>query len=147
MRRAAALAAIAVLAGCGGSDEKRERPRPSISDRELIASWIKALNARDYDRAAGFFARDAIVDQGREARLPDRASARAFNRSLPCKGELTEVEDEGRTTLGTFDLTEGSGGPGANCDGSARVRFTIKAGRFTEWRQLPEAPSPPGTEA
>jgi hypothetical protein len=143
--RAAALAlvAAAALAGCGGS----EKPPPHRSDRALIAGWLHALNAHDYGRAAGYFARDAIVDQGRPLALPDREAAIAFNRSLPCKGRLKSVRDEGRTSLGTFALVSGSGGPSANCDGSARVRFTIKGGRFTVWRQLPEPPPPRGTEA
>lgn len=152
MRRAASiLLATGLLAGCGGSgQDPKPVPKPvpkQRSDRAIITAWLDALNARRYDRAAGFFARDAIVDQGQPVRLPDRAAARAFNRSLPCKGRLTTVKDEGSTTLGTFSLSAGSGGPSANCDGSATVRFTIKAGRFTHWRQLPQAPTQPGTEA
>jgi hypothetical protein len=132
------------LAGCGGSADHHGRPP---SDRAVIGSWLNALNARDYRRAASFFARGAIVDQGQPVRLPDRAAAIEFNRGLPCRGKLTAVEDEGRTSLGTFALISGSGGGGANCDGSARVRFTIERGRFKVWRQLPTAPAPPGTEA
>jgi hypothetical protein len=143
-RVALALLVAVLLAGCGGSGEHRGRPP---SDRAVIAAWLKALNAHDYRRAASFFARGAIVDQGQAVRLPDRAAAIEFNRGLPCRGKLTGVEDEGETSLGTFALIAGSGGPGANCDGSARVRFTIERGRFKEWRQLPATPAPPGTEA
>jgi hypothetical protein len=150
VRRAAlALLVTGLLAGCGGSGDGDHRgPAPRTrSDRAVIAAWLKALNARDYSRAAGFFARGAIVDQGQALRLPDRAAAIEFNRSLPCRGRLTAVKDEGHTSLGTFALVAGSGGPGANCNGSARVRFTIDRGRFKEWRQLPAAPAPPGSEA
>jgi hypothetical protein len=143
-RVALALLVPVLLAGCGGSGEHHGRPP---SDRAVIAAWLKALNAHDYRRAASFFARGAIVDQGQAVRLPDRAAAIEFNRGLPCRGKLTGVEDEGETSLGTFALIAGSGGPGANCDGSARVRFTIERGRFKEWRQLPTAPAPPGREA
>ena len=142
---ALALVAAAVLAGCGGGSDKPAPP--DRSDRAVIAGWLHALNAHDYRRAAGYFARGAIVDQGRPLALPDRKAAIAFNRGLPCKGRLKTVRDEGRTSLGTFALISGSGGPSANCDGSARVRFTIKHGRFAVWRQLPEAPPPHGTEA
>jgi hypothetical protein len=147
--RGAALALVVagLVAGCGGSGEHHPRPP---SDRAVIAAWLKALNAHDYARAASFFARGAIVDQGRPVRLPDRAAAIAFNRSLPCRGTLTSVEDEGATSLGTFTLVAGSGGPGANCEGSARVRFKIQRGRFERWRQLlaPVVPAaPPGSQA
>jgi hypothetical protein len=146
-RAAAVVLAAALLAGCGGGGGG-DKPAPQRrSDRAIIAAWLDALNARDYDRAAGFFAKGAIVDQGQPVRLPDRAAAREFNSSLPCKGKLTVVKDEGRTTLGTFTLSAGSGGPGSNCDGSATVRFTIESGRFTKWRQLPQAPAVPGSEA
>jgi hypothetical protein len=149
VRRAAAIVVAAIaLAGCGGGGGNHDKPAPAPrSDRAIIAAWLHALNAREYDRAAGFFAHNAIVDQGQPVRLRDRAAARAFNSSLPCKGRLTTVEDEGATTLGTFALSAGPGGPGARCDGSATVRFTIKRGRFTHWRQLPQAPPVPGSEA
>jgi hypothetical protein len=146
-RPALALLIAGLVAGCGGSGEHRVRPP---SDRVVIAAWLDALNAHRYARAASFFARGAIVDQGRPVRLPDRAAAIAFNRSLPCRGKLTTVEDEGATSLATFTLVAGSGGPGANCEGSARVRFKIERGRFKRWRQLlgPVVPAnPPGTEA
>jgi len=147
LRRAALALLVAVLvAGCGGSGEHQVRPP---SDRALIAGWLEALNAHRYARAASFFARGAIVDQGRPVRLPNRAAAIAFNRSLPCRGTLTSVEDEGATSLATFALVAGSGGPGANCEGSARVRFKIERGRFKKWRQLlgPIVPAAPGAQA
>jgi hypothetical protein len=147
-RAALALLVAFLVAGCGGSGEHHHR---APSDRAVIAAWLDALNAHDYGKAASFFARGAIVDQGRPVRLPDRAAAIAFNRSLPCRGKLTSVEDEGQTSLATFALVAGSGGPGSNCEGSARVRFKIQRGRFERWRQLlgpvvPAAP-PPGSQA
>jgi hypothetical protein len=144
VRVALALLGAALVAGCGGSHGHHRRPPP---DRAVIAAWLRALNAHDYERAAGYFAPGAIVDQGRPIRLPDRQAATEFNRSLPCKGKLTSVRDEGRTSLGVFALVAGSGGPRSNCDGSATVRFTVEAGRFTRWRQLPQAPPLPGSEA
>jgi hypothetical protein len=148
LRRAAlALLVAGLMTGCGGAGEHRVRPP---SDRAVIAAWLDALNAHRYAKAASYFAPHAIVDQGRPVRLPDRAAAIAFNRSLPCRGKLTSVEDEGATSLGTFALVAGSGGSGANCEGSARVRFKIERGRFKRWRQLlgPIVPAaPPGTTA
>jgi hypothetical protein len=147
MRRAAlAVAAAAALFGCGGEDNGVRSAPPSAraSDASVIRGWIAALNRSDYERAASYFARGAIVEQVVTFRLRDRASAIAFNRSLPCRADVTDIDDEGRTTLAAFRLRQGPGGPGARCDGSARVRFTIRSGKFTEWRQLPEPPPPAG---
>lgn len=148
MRRAALLALLALvaLAGCGSEAQRREapRPKPAASDEQLIRGWSRALNAGDYRKAAAYFARGAVVEQVQEHRLPTRADAIIFNRGLPCRADVTDVEDEGRTSLASFSLRRGPGGP---CKGSARVRFKIKRGKFTEWRQLPEAPAPPGDTA
>ena len=61
-----------------------------------IRGWSEAVNAREFGRAASFFARDAIVDQGQAIRLPDRSAAAAFSKSLPCKSKVTDVKDEGQ---------------------------------------------------
>ena len=107
-----------------------------------MREWIGALNRGDYKEAASYFAKNAIIDQGRPFRLGDAAAARSFNASLPCRARLTEVEDEpGPKALASFILSTGPGGP---CDGRVQVRVTIHDGRFTEWRQLPEAPEPEG---
>ena len=133
MRRAAAAGLLALaLAGCGGSDRAES---PSSSDKAVIRGWLAALNAGDYVAVASYFAKDAVVEQAQEYRLRDRRAAEGFNRSLPCRADLTDVKDEGRTTLAAFRLRAGPGGP---CHGRARVRFTIRHGKFTEWRQLPE---------
>jgi ketosteroid isomerase-like protein len=135
MRRALAIAVMAIaVAGCGGGSD--EQPVPKPTDREVIRGWIAALNASDYVAAASYFAKDAIVEQTDELRLHTRDEAEGFNQSLPCRADLTDTEDEGKTTLAAFRLRAGPGGP---CHGSVRVRFTIKNGKFTEWRQLPEA--------
>ncbi len=168
MRRAglALLAALAV-AGCGGgSDHKssaaattttKERTAPRTapleapaspgkapSDAAAIRDWIRSLNAGEYDRAASYFARNAIVEQVSEMRLPNHQAAVNFLRGLPCRADVTTIRDEGATSLASFKLRRGPGGP---CKGSARVRFKIKHGKFTEWRQLAEPAAPPGTSA
>jgi hypothetical protein len=140
MRRLACVLALIALAGCGGSDGDDEDPRP-LSDERLIRGWIASLNAGDYEGAASFFARGAVVEQVEEIRLTDRDDAVNFNRSLPCRANVTDVKDEGRTTLAAFRLRRGPGGP---CSGGVRVRFTIRKEKFTEWRQLPEPEAPPG---
>ena len=136
MRRLAILAALA-MTGCGsGSDDD------GAGEERAIREWSRALNAERYARAASFFADGAIVEQGREILLEDRSDAIAFNRSLPCKATVTDVDDEGDTLLAAFRLR---GSPIGGCDGgTARVRFRFRDGKFSEWRQLPEPEAPPG---
>lgn len=135
------VALIAVPAGCESGSEETE-PDPDLAARRLIGDWLGALNAGEYDRAASFFARDAVVDQGRAFRLRDRAAARFFNASLPCRADLVGVDDEpGPKALASFRLRTGPGGP---CAGTVKVRFTIRASHFTEWRQLPQEEEPAG---
>lgn len=169
MRRLAAAALVAALAlgGCslGGDDEDGgdgadraaggaatatgpEMPKGQVKPGEppeaaAIRSWSDALNHGRYGRAASFFARDAIVDQGQPIRLPDRSAAVAFNRSLPCRATVTGVKDEGRTILAAFELRPGTG-PRRACDSTARVRFRFSGQKFTEWRQLLEPQQAPG---
>jgi len=161
---AAVLAALAlILSGCslgdgdgkeplvpnggrqeGGSDAPEDaQPRAGEPEEaETIRAWSAALNDEDYEKAASYFAEDAIVEQAREVRLPDQDAAVAFNRSLPCKAEVTDVKDEGDTVLAAFRLR---GGPAGGCDGgTARVRFRFEDDKFSEWRQLTEPPPAEG---
>lgn len=123
-----------------GEEGARREPREP-EEAERIREWSTALNAGNYARAASFFAEGAIVEQTAAVRLPDRAAAIAFNRSLPCRADVTEIDDEGDTILATFRLREG---PGGGCDGGARVRFRFRDGKFAEWRQLAEPAEPGG---
>lgn len=152
------LVVFAALAGCDGKEDGRAppderappqalrqdgrpaeaRPRESI----VLRGWIDALNRGDYELAARYFARGAIVDQGRPIRLRDARAAELFNATLPCRADLVDVDDEpGPRALASFRLRAGPGGP---CSGTARVRVTVRAGRFTRWRQLPERVEPSG---
>ena len=163
MKRAAGmLAAVALTAGgCslgdgdeprapGGGQEESERQAPGGAgpragepgEAQAIRAWSMALNSEDYEKAASFFAKGAIVEQAGEVRLPDEDAAVAFNRSLPCKADVTDVEDEGDSVLVAFRLRGGSAG---GCDGgTARVRFRFEDGKFSEWRQLGEPPPAEG---
>jgi hypothetical protein len=141
LKRTLVAALLLALAGCGGGDGAHP------SDEEVIRGWVTAVSRGDYERAAAYFAPGAIVEQLEVVRLPDRAAAIEFNRSLPCRADLTDVDDEGATTLAAFRLREGRDGrcgPGEGAGESARVRFLIRDGRILEWRQLPEAPVPEG---
>jgi putative membrane protein len=149
----AVLLAAAVLGGCdlSSSDEPEPLPRPTQSgaayEKRVIRGWLLALQRDDYDGAAYYFAPHALIDQGRPYHLGRQFDARSFNASLPCRADLAGVADEpGPRMLATFSLRRGPGGP---CSGIVKVRFTIKEGKFTEWRQLPqepEAPAAPGSE-
>jgi hypothetical protein len=144
----AVLVAVLVLDGDEGELMADQRPLPPPEqsgaeyERRVIRGWLLALNREDYAGAADFFAIGAIVDQGEPFRLPSPAAARIFNAGLPCRADLAGVEDEpGPKSLASFTLREGPGGP---CSGVVQVRFTIRKGKFTEWRQLPEEPEPAG---
>ncbi len=139
---------VLVMAACSEEDDAEPEPLPPPVQRgaeyeqRVIRGWLLALNRDDYDGAADYFAVGAIIDQGDPFRLPSRAAARIFNAGLPCRADLAGVDDEpGPKSLASFRLRRGPGGP---CSGIVKVRFTIKEGRFTEWRQLPEEPEAPG---
>jgi hypothetical protein len=137
---------LLALAGCDREEESRPLPPPeqrgAAYEERVIRGWLLALERDDYDGAAYYFAPRALIDQGDPYRLKGRTAARVFNASLPCRADLVDVEDEpGPKALASFDLREGPGGP---CSGIVKVRFTIREGKFTEWRQLPEEPEPPG---
>jgi hypothetical protein len=167
-RRALPVVAVVIAAGAlAACDEGAERSAACDGKREpdgrrsgegrptgdglrspeglMIRDWLMALKRGDYGHAAMFFAPGAVIDQGRPFRLETRAAARLFNAGLPCHADLIALEDAGAAVLATFRLLPGPGGP---CAGRVQVRYTIKRGRFTEWRQLPgerrEPPEPAG---
>jgi len=144
VRRAAVtlLALAALAAGCGGGDEPKDGLHSDAG--VMIRDWLGAVEHRDFGRAASFFARNALIDQGQPIRLPDAAAARFFNESLPCYADLIALRQEGGSkVLATFRLRAGPGGP---CRGEVRVRYRIEDGKFTEWRQLPtREPDPAAT--
>jgi hypothetical protein len=145
----AAVLAAAALAGC---DSGADNSEDSAAERRMgggvlsyegrvIRGWLLALERQNYEEAAYYFAPGALIDQGEPYRLRDDSAARAFNASLPCRAELVRLEDEGRRVLASFELRRGPGGP---CAGIVRVRFTIRDGKFTVWRQLPGEDERPG---
>jgi hypothetical protein len=145
----AALLMLLAPIGCAGDEPEPEpealRPptqRGAAYEERVISGWLLALGREDYDGAAYYFAPGALIDQGEPYRLRGPSAARIFNASLPCRADLADVEDEpGPRSLASFRLRAGPGGP---CSGIVKVRFTIRKGKFTEWRQLPEEPEPPG---
>jgi hypothetical protein len=137
--------AVVVLAvtGCNsGSDPPAKAPDPLHSyNGRVIRGWLLSLERQDYGQAAYYFAPGALIDQGHPYRLKSRSEAFAFNAGLPCRADLIRMDGGGHAphVLATFRLRRG---PGGKCSGLTRVRYTIRNGRFTEWRQLPEPEGP-----
>jgi len=129
--RPAALALAAMIAAIGGCGAE-----PEDDPEAVIRGWSRAVNAGDYDRAGAFFAPNAVVQQVDEVRLGGPADGARFSASLPCRADLTRVVAEQRTSLATFRLRNGR----SPCSGPAEVRFAVREGKLTEWRQLPPPP-------
>ncbi|MEA2421750.1 MAG: hypothetical protein QOF55_849 [Thermoleophilaceae bacterium] len=148
--RAAAGVALAVLAlgGCGGSDGPPTKPGPPkpapAGGAAVIRGWTQSMYRGDFDRAARYFAKDAIVQQVQTIVLRTHEDAVSFGRSLPCRAKVISIKREPKgVLLASFDLFPGIGGT-CPTGGSARVRFFINHGLIETWRQLPDAPRPPG---
>ena len=157
MRPALALTLVLLaVSGCGGEDEPRlgegrdAAPAPPAAaqsaDERVIREWNTAVNLGEYERAADLFERGAVVEQVEEIELARRADAIAFNRSLPCRSDVTDIKEESSSTLAAFSLREGRTG-GCEEGGNARVRFVIRDGLIREWRQLSSPAAPPGETA
>jgi hypothetical protein len=144
VRRAAAALAIAV-AGCGGSSMKATtQPHKPLPGESVVRGWTEALYNGEYERAANYFARGAIVQQVQTTVLSNHTKALAFNLSLPCRAKVTGVTQEPHgVLLASFKLFPGRAGLCAR-GGTARVRFFIRHDKIESWRQLPQAPTPQG---
>jgi hypothetical protein len=125
---------LLALAGCNSSSRERPDPLHSYNGR-VIRGWLLALERQDYEQAAYYFAPNVLIDQGHPYRLRTKEEAFAFNASLPCRADLIRLKGGGAHVLATFRLRAGPGGP---CSGLVKVRYTIRKGKFTEWRQLPD---------
>lgn len=132
---------LAALAGCDSSPPKKPDPLHTYNGR-VIRGWLLSLEREDYTQAAYYFAPNALIDQGHPYRLKSQSDAVAFNASLPCRAKLVGMNGGGhaRHVLATFRLRRG---PGGKCSGFTRVRYTIRNGKFTEWRQLPDIEEKP----
>jgi hypothetical protein len=148
MRPLVVAVALLALAGCSfSSNETVDKPDPLRTyNGRVIRGWLLSLERQDYGQAAYYFAPNALIDQGRPYRLRTKSEAFAFNAGLPCRADLIRLTGGGHAhhVLATFKLREGPGGP---CSGLTRVRYTIRKGKFTEWRQLPDEEDRPAAEA
>jgi hypothetical protein len=138
-----AVVVLALLPGCSSSSDEPDSPDPLRSyNGRVIRGWLLSLERQDYEQAAYYFAPNALIDQGRPYRLKTKSDAFAFNAALPCRADLIRLKGGGRArrVLATFRLRAG---PGGECSGLVRVRYTIRDGKFTEWRQLEEPEGEP----
>jgi hypothetical protein len=145
----AVIALVALVAGCGGGSNDDAspdpKPPPAAQSREaVIRGWTEAMYKGDYDKAARYFARDAIVQQVETIVLRTHEDAVSFGRSLPCRAKVTSIKPEKNgVLLASFDLFPGVAGTCPD-GGNARVRFFIRNGKIETFRQLPDQPKPPG---
>jgi hypothetical protein len=144
MRPLVVTVMLLALAGCNSSSDEPAVKRDPLHtyNGRVIRGWLLSLERQDYEQAAYYFAPNALIDQGRPYRLRTKSDAFAFNAGLPCRADLIRLKGGGHAhhVLATFRLREGPGGP---CSGLTRVRYTIREGKFTEWRQLPDEPGGP----
>lgn len=128
MRRLLVLAAVALLSACGGGAPGSE---------EVLRSWSAAVNAGDFDRAAGLFAPGAEVVQGsRLLVFESAAEARRWNESLPCRARIIRATESGATVSASFLLRDR---PDGACDAPgavARVVVRVEDGKIVLWHQL-----------
>ena len=151
---AAVAAALAVLAGCGGSDNTTTIGTVSggsnAEDVKVIETWVDALRAGDVDKAAASFALPSVVQNGtRPIELKTREEVVLFNESLPCGAKLVSASTEGEVTTAAFELTERPGGHcGAGTGQTASTAFVIEDGLIVHWSRVPgpdDGPAPEGT--
>jgi hypothetical protein len=137
-RTALVLAVAALGAGCGGG---------APSPESVVRAWNESVNSGDNEAAAKLFAPGAeVIQAGESFTLETEAQAIRFNASLPCSGEILELETAGDTVTATFLLADRGtiecDGPGAEVTAAFRVRD----GKIVLWHQLPSSSrSPAGT--
>ncbi len=164
------LALLAVLAGCGGSGDRAERPdrtqtspapqpAPEIEGTsplvpteavgpapagaaKVVRSWAAAVREAQFERAAALFATGAKVQNGGPVeRLKTRNYALVWNASLPCGAKVEEVGGAKGYAIVRFRLTERRGGRcGSGIGQVARSAIKVSGGRITEWYRLPGPP-------
>jgi hypothetical protein len=152
VRAALLAAAIAILAGCGGSGPSTSSVPGGAGSAsvEVIQGWVDSLRAGDVAKAAGYFRIPSIAINGPvPLKLDSRHDVLLFNASLPCGAVLTRAIDHEGFVIATFRLTErpGPGECGSGVGATAETAFKIVDGKIVEWRRVPEVPPtrPPPT--
>jgi limonene-1,2-epoxide hydrolase len=135
VRKLLPLAAILLLAGCGGG---------SPSAESVVRAWSAALNQDDNNTAGSLFANNAeIVQDGHVLKLKNRRQAVAWNSALPCSGRIVSIHSRGQTATATFLLGDRRH---SRCDGPgqrATAIFRVVHGKIVLWHQT-DARGPTG---
>jgi hypothetical protein len=143
LRRAPLVLPLLLLAACGqGGGDPRPRDARLAELRPVVAGWADAVARGDADRATGYFALPAVIEQGSAFRLTTRAQIRLFNAGLPCSAKLLSLRREGRYVVAGFRLGPRKGFECAAAGEVAEVALVFKGRRFAEWRQIPESRAP-----
>lgn len=105
----------------------------------LVRAWSTAINSGDNDAAAELFAPNALVIQGPTSiPLPDRATARSFNASLPCSGTIVGASVSGNVVTAVFELGDRQT---SQCDAQpgtlAAADFLIQDDKILVWQLVP----------
>ena len=140
-----AALALVLLAPCGCDSASSEpQPKPPIRSTtyhgRVIRGWLLALERQDYEQAAYYFAPGAIIDQGHPFRLRTREAGAELQREPALPRGADRAEGRGSPGARHLQLHQG---PGGGCSGLVKVRYTIREGKFTEWRQLPTSGTSP----
>jgi hypothetical protein len=161
----AAVAAVALLVGCGSNRDAttpgvhRSTPPPATVQEtptgppqaatgpapadqvRVIRRWADLLRHGHVAAASRLFSIPAVVaNPSPRFRLGTREEVRFFNRTLPCGARLVDSELRGRYVIATFVLTErpGDSGCGIGVGARAKTAFLIRGHRIVEWLRVSE---------
>ncbi|MDP9284828.1 MAG: hypothetical protein M3P41_07740 [Actinomycetota bacterium] len=137
IRGATALAALLLLAGCGG-------PKPA-SPEQVARSWSAALDRSDNEAAALLFAHGARIVQNGELTLSTHADAVRWNAALPCGGKIVSVSR--RNSVDVLVVFSLESRPQHACDApgqKAAALFRVRDGKIVLWHQT-DVPSAAGS--
>lgn len=139
MRRLALSVLVLALVSCSGGSSERE---PAGAE-DVVRAWSRALNSGDNGAAADLFALGARIEQPPVVfRIRTRADALAWNRGLPCSGEIVALTARGEEVEATFLLGDRGASP---CDAPGEqvtATFTVRDGKIVLFRQLPARAAP-----
>jgi hypothetical protein len=167
------VAAVVLLAGCGGSSPARHeaattpaRTAPADPNADLklpahvprrargpadpaavrvIARWLRALRSGDERRAARFWADGSKFQNATPVLTIDSAIEKlAIQKSLPCGAKIKKANGPAPFVVLVFTLTNRPGSLCGSAAGhSARGAIRVAHGHIAEWYRLPDDPRQP----